>query len=141
MRVVLDTNVIVSALRSLHGASFRVLRLTGTRRFEFAISVPLVLEYEAALAQVPAEILDPMIASDVLDHLCQTGVRVQPRFAWRPSLSDPADEHVLELAVSGRCESIVTYNRSDFSAASAFGIAIWSPAELLRRIGDEPWAL
>jgi len=60
---------------------------------------------------------------------------VETHFLWRPQLRDPADELVLEAAVNGRAEALVTFNRRDFGAVPVgFGIDVLTPAEAIRRI-------
>ena len=137
--VVLDTNVLVAALRSRSGASFRVLSLVGTGRFEIAVSVPIVFEYESALLRraVTPHIRQRELAA-VVDYLCSVGRHVDATYLWRPALPDADDDHVLELAVAGGCNAIVTFNARDFVPAASYGIGVWSPADLLRRIGDIP---
>ena len=59
---------------------------------------------------------------------------VQTRFLWRPQLSDPADEMVLESAINGYADALITFNRRDFGEAPGrFGIALLSPRQALRR--------
>ncbi len=136
MRVVLDTNVLVAALRSDQGASFRLLSLVGvTDKFQICLSVPLVLEYEDVLGR------DGMIpgagdVEDIIDYLCSVASPHGVFFLWRPALRDPKDEMVLELAVAGGCDAIVTFNRRDFAGAERFGIQIVSPSEFLHQIGE-----
>jgi len=55
---------------------------------------------------------------------------------WRPYLRDPKDEMVLETAVAGGCDAIVTYNRRDFVGAEKFGIQVLSPKAFLQQIGE-----
>ena len=98
MRVVLDSNVLVAALRSRNGASFQLLRLLRASRFEVALSVPLAFEYEAVLVRHAKELeLPKHEAVGLLDYLCKVAHRQQIHFLWRPTLSDPGDEFVLEL--------------------------------------------
>jgi putative PIN family toxin of toxin-antitoxin system len=140
LRVVLDTNVLIAAARSRRGASFRVLSLVGTGRFETALSVPLVLEYEEALlARTAPHAWSRAQVDDVLDYLCSVGFAVQPSFLWRPALPDPDDDFILDLAVAAGCTAIVTFNARDFRGAGAFGVAVWTPHQLLQQIGDIPW--
>lgn len=134
-RIVLDTNVIVSALRSDQGASFRLLSLVGQERFEFSLSVPLVLEYEDACNR-QGGVLQPQDVGDIIDYLCQMGDRRQIFFLWRPCLKDPKDDLVLELAVEFGSDFIVTYNRKDFSGSEKFGVRILTPKEFLTLIGE-----
>lgn len=135
LRVVLDTNVVVSALRSRRGASAALLLEAGTGRFQHCLSVALLLEYESALkrphsgARIPREAIE-----DVLDYLAATGHLQEIFFLWRPLLPDPGDDHVLEVAVAGSCEAIITYNRRDFRGAERFGVRIMTPRELLQRL-------
>lgn len=134
-RVVLDTNVIVSALRSDQGASFRLLSLVGQGKFEFSLSVPLVFEYEDACNRQCGG-LQPQDIGDIIDYLCQMGDRRQIYFLWRPCLKDPKDDLVLELAVESGSDFIVTYNRKDFAGSEKFGVRILTPKEFLILIGE-----
>lgn len=133
--VVLDTNVVVSALRSQRGAAFRVLSAVGGEWFDIALSVPIVLEYEAALLAQRVPEISEMDVQTVLDHLCRMGHQQEVFFLWRPTLRDPNDDMVLELAVAAGCPAVVTYNVRDFAGADRFGVEIWTPAELLRKVG------
>ncbi len=139
VRIVVDTNVWVSALRSRRGASFRSLSLVGTERFAIALSTPLVLEYEDAAKRqldqlaVTAEEIDRL-----LDFLCAHGTHQSVFFLWRPVLPDPADDFVPELAVASGAEFIVTYNRRDFAGAERFGLRIVTAKELLQILGEIP---
>jgi putative PIN family toxin of toxin-antitoxin system len=137
MRVVLDTNVLEAAFRSKRGASFAVLSLVSSGRFEIAVSVPLVLEYEDVLLRRVGEAgRTEESVRDVLDYLCSTGKQQQIFFRWRPTLIDPSDDMVLELAVAAGCDAIVTHNRRHYRGVHKFGIRVLSPAEFLEAIGD-----
>jgi putative PIN family toxin of toxin-antitoxin system len=137
-RVVLDTNVLVAALRSDLGASFKLLSLVGvTDRFQICLSVPLVLEYEDVLSRkgvVPN--MSRADIKDLIDYLCSVARSHRIFFLWRPLLRDPEDEMVLEIAVSGSCDTIVTFNQRDFAGAERFGIQVLRPDEFLRQIGE-----
>lgn len=137
LTIVLDTNVLEAAFRSRRGASFAVISLIGTGRFEMAISVPMVLEYEEVLLRQAggAERTEARVR-DVLDYLCSVGKQQKIFFRWRPTLADPSDDMVLELAVAGGCDAIVTHNRRHFREVHRFGIRVLSPAEFLDEIGD-----
>lgn len=70
-----------------------------------------------------------------LDCLAALVVPVMPHFLWRPQLRDPNDEMILEAAVNGRADAIVTFNRRDFlPAARRFGIAVERPGDMIRRL-------
>ncbi|MBC7226362.1 MAG: putative toxin-antitoxin system toxin component, PIN family [Thermoflexales bacterium] len=136
-RIVLDTSVLVAALRSRRGASHRLLSLLGDERFEVSISVPLLLEYEAAAKRLLGIV--PLTEEDieaVLDYICAVARRWKLHYLWRPVLRDPKDEMVLELAVTANCEYIVTHNIRDFEGAEQFGIRVVTPKEFLREIGE-----
>lgn len=139
MVVVLDTNVLIAALRSRRGASFRLLSLVGTGRFDIALSVPLVLEYEGVASRLLAE-LDTRAedVDNILDYLCSVAILRPVFFLWRPTLADPKDDMVLELAVDANAPVIVTFNRRDFAGAERFGVRILTPREYLQEIGDLP---
>lgn len=136
-RVVLDTSVLVAALRSRRGASYRLLSLLGDERFETNISVPLLLEYEAAAKRLVGTI--PLTEEDIaaiLDYICAVSRRWKLHYLWRPVLRDPKDEMVLELAVTAGCEFIITHNVRDFEGAEQFGIRVVTPREFLVEIGE-----
>lgn len=134
--VVLDTSVLVAALRSRRGAAFRVLSRVGTGDFEIAVSVPLVLEYEdALLRQIADTPLSERDVHDVVDYLCSVAQQQDIFFLWRPLLRDPKDDLVVEVAVAAGCDAIITFNRRDFAGLEQFGIRVLTPAELLKEIG------
>ena len=135
-RIVLDTNVLVAGLRSSLGASHRVLSLVGTGRFTHVVSVALLFEYEAAVKRSESGIRLPRPAiDDILDYVCAAGERQPIYFLWRPTLPDPSDDLVLEVAVHGQCDRILTFNTRDFVMAARFGIQVETPAEFLRSLG------
>ncbi|MBM4297832.1 MAG: putative toxin-antitoxin system toxin component, PIN family, partial [Deltaproteobacteria bacterium] len=126
--VVLDTNVIVSGMRSRRGASFRVLSLVGSGYFEHYLSVALAFEYEDGIKRSGSAIrLPKRVVEDILDYLCASARQLEIHFLWRPTLPDPNDDMVLEVAVHGGCDAIVTYNVEDFRGAELFGIKIIRP--------------
>jgi putative PIN family toxin of toxin-antitoxin system len=136
-RVVLDTNVLVAGLRSRQGASFRILQLLGTGRFNIAISVPLVLEYEEVLMRhVGVNNLSEADVGAVVDYLCSIGARHRIFYLWRPTLPDPKDDLVLEIGVAANCDGIVTFNVKHFAGVERFGLWVERPREFLARIGE-----
>jgi len=135
---VLDSNVLVAALRSRRGASFELISQLRRGRFEIAISVPLAFEYEATLVRhAEALALSRSEATALVDFACSIAHKQEIHFLWRPSLTDPGDEFVLELAVNSRAAGIVTFNGRDFAGAERFGIRIVTPAEFLEWLEEE----
>lgn len=135
-QVVIDTNILVSGLRSRRGSAFHLLRLVGTGQFDIHLSVPLVLEYQEVLLRQSSYLhfgLDEV--DDLINYYCAVGIHHEIFFLWRPFLRDAKDDMVLELAVKARCQSIITYNRDDFVGVEQFGISVLVPAEFLRLIG------
>lgn len=135
-RIVIDTNVLVSALRSRAGWSFDLISRVGAGQFQHVVTVPLVMEYEDVLhrpgmVRVPGSAVD-----DLLDYLCSTALRQRVHFLWRPKLADIKDDMVLEAAVNGQCHSIVTWNVRDFAAAAGLGIQVVSPDVFLRHLKE-----
>ena len=135
--VVIDTNVIVAALRSKRGASNKLLSLVGTSKFEIHDSVALILEYEDVLQRQRVELgLSQDEVSTFIDSLCSMAHHHKIYFLWRPFLTDVNDELVLELAVSANCEYILTHNVSDFRGSEKFGIRAITPKEFLQVIRE-----
>ncbi len=135
--IVIDTNVVIAALRSKKGASFRLLSLIGTKKFEIHDSVALVLEYEDVIQRYRTEIgLSQDEVAIFIDSMCSMARHHKIYFLWRPSLPDANDELILELAVSAKCEYIVTHNIKDFKGTDKFGIKVVTPREFLQIIGE-----
>jgi len=135
-QVVIDTNVLVAAMRSRHGASARLLSLLGTGLFDIHVSVALVLEYEEVLMRQQQELgLSSTDVIDVVDALCHLAEHQVVYYRWRPSLQDPDDEMVLDLAVAAGCDVIVTFNQRDYAGAERFGLLVMRPKALLTAIG------
>ena len=137
MRLVLDTNVIVAAFRSRYGASNLLLRAVDQGVLTPLCSTALFLEYEAVLSgeeirNVTGHSLEDVAA--VMSALAAVAEGVDISFRTRPMLSDAADEMVLEAALNGQAEAIVTHNVKDFRPALALGVAIATPGEIVRRL-------
>lgn len=133
MRVVLDTCILFSALRSSAGASFRIVNSLPSKKFRIAVSTPLFFEYEEVLHrpdQFPH--LTKQDIDDFLDFIASVCEYRKIDFLWRPYLPDPDDDLVLEVAVAGQVDAIVTYNRRDFDGSDRFGIRILSPFEFIK---------
>ena len=137
--VVLDTNVFVAAARSRNGASFALLAALRLNRFRLLVSVPLFLEYEAVLKrpeQLAAGQRNPAMVDAFLDALAMRAVPVHMFYLWRPQLRDAADEMVLETALNGRADALVTFNVNDFDAAAKFALPVHTPAAFLQLLNQ-----
>ena len=140
MRLVLDTNIIVAGLRSPTGASAALLDRALSRTFTLMLTVTLALEYEAVCsdpAQRAISGLSEVEVGTIISALCAVAEPVSPWFLWRPQLRDPADEMVLEAAINGNADALVTFNQRDFGdAPKHFGIALLSPQQALWRTAE-----
>ena len=137
LQAVVDTNVVVSALRSTKGASYRLLNLVGDPRWQMHVSVALLLQYEAVARREVVPLHATLEEADkFIDYLCAASEHQAIYFAWRPQLADPNDEFILELAVAAGAGFIVTFNLSDFRGAERFGINVVEPRRFLRIIGE-----
>lgn len=137
-KVVLDTSVVVAALRTRSGAGNAVLRLVASRRLVLLATPPLFLEYEDVLKRPEQQLAHGLAPAAIEEFLAELAALVEPvdvHFLWRPQVRDPNDEMVLEAAINGRADALVTYNVADFSSAGdRFAIPILRPAELLRKV-------
>lgn len=136
VRIVIDTNVLVAALRSRRGWSFTLLSSVGTGLFDHVIAVPLVMEYESVLLREGMVPLPTEAVREVIDYLCATGIHQDIHFLWRPKLRDAQDDMVLETAVNGGCSVIVTHNVRDFAPAPSLGVQPQTPAEFLQPLKE-----
>lgn len=135
--VVIDTCVLISALRSRNGASFKLLSLIDSTKYEFYLSVPLVLEYEAVAKRMSRTFgLTHSDIDEIINYICAIGKHRKVHYLWRPNLKDPSDDFVLELAVASECDYIVTHNIRDFSSADEFNLAVITPQKMLQIIGE-----
>lgn len=134
----MDTSVIVAALRSAGGASNALLVLIAQQAIRPLATTALFLEYEAVLLRAEQRLATGMSEADVggfLAALASAAEAVEVHFQWRPQLRDPADEMVLEAAINGRADALVTHNVVDFSSAAArFGLRVVTPGEILKEL-------
>ncbi len=137
MRLVLDTNVIIAAFRSRSGAGNLLLRFVDQGMVVPLCSTALFLEYEAVLSReeirkVTGHRLEDV--ASVMSAFAAVSEGVDVSFRTRPVLSDAADEMVLEAALNGQADAIVTYNVKDFRPALKLGITVATPGDIVRRL-------
>ena len=132
-QVILDTNVLYAALYSNRGASFKLVSMIEKGLFDFHLSVPLVLEYEDVLLRSAQDF--GLTKNDIhtfINYLCEKATLHEVYYLWRPTLRDPKDEMVLEVAVKAQCDYIVSYNKSDFKGVDRFGVQVVDAADFLK---------
>ncbi len=138
LRVVLDTSVLVAGLRSKQGASNALLVLVAEQEVKPLVTTPLFLEYEEVLLRAEHRLVTGMSEADVasfLAALASASEGVEVHFQWRLQLSDPADEIVLEAAINGHADALVTHNIADFAeAARRFGLRVVAPGNILKEL-------
>ena len=131
----------VSAIRSDRGASNRLLVLSLERRFTTLASTPLFFEYEAVMTRDEHLRAAGRTAAEVariLDALAAVAEQVRLAFHWRPFLRDADDDMVLETAINGRADAIVTLNARDFAGTTEkFGIDVLAPRQALAKVEME----
>ncbi|HYD89416.1 MAG TPA: PIN domain-containing protein [Vitreimonas sp.] len=137
MRILLDTDVVVRAFRSPESASAALIKAARTGRVTLIASLATALEYEAVLGR--AEIVagtafapeEGARFARAVASLCEPVIIHR---TWRPRLRDPNDEHMLEAALNGRAEAIVTFNRRDLAPAAEFGLRLVLPRDILAEL-------
>lgn len=138
LRVVLDTSVVVAGLRTRLGAGNAVLRLVAQRQVMPLATPPLFLEYEDVLKRPEHRLVHGLVPEAIDEFLAELAALIEPvevHFQWRPQSRDPNDEMVLEAAINGRADALVTYNVADFAGpAERFRVSVLRPAELLRKV-------
>ena len=138
LRAVLDTSVVVSALRSRRGASNRLIELVARGRLRPLVTTALFLEYEDVLRRPEHRLATGMSDEDVeafLAAFASAAEGVDVNFRWRPQLRDVKDELVLEAAVNGQADALVTHNVRDFrDAARLFDLRVLLPREMLKEL-------
>lgn len=136
--MVFDTSVLVAAIRSDKGASRQLLLGAMAAKFTVLASVPLMIEYEAVMTRPEHLVAAGVSAAEIgvlLDAVAAIAEPVKLAFLWRPALRDPDDDMVLEAAVNGNADMIVTFNLRDFArVATRFGIAILQPSDAMRAL-------
>lgn len=135
MRCVLEPDVVVAAMRSPKGASAALLLAALDGRIELAANVALVLEYEAVCSRLEHLSAAGLTTPEVQRFVDGVAALIHPvtsHFVWRPQLQDPGDEMVLEAAVNGMADTIVTFNQRDYGTVPRrFGVKMLLPRDVL----------
>ena len=136
-RVVIDTSVLVSAILSPDGAAREVLRRCLTGKAQPLIGNALFLEYEDVLSREDLFAATPIGREDramLLDAVLSVCQWINITFLWRPNLPDESDNHLIELAVAGNAELIITSNVRDVAAGELEfdGLRIVTPGAWLK---------
>lgn len=134
INVVIDSNVLVSALRSKNGVSHQLLLLIDAGLYKPNVSVPLLFEYEDVLKRSGLiKGLTNQEIDDVLDYFLSKSSLREIYFLWRPFLKDIKDDLVLEVAVESNSKYIITFNKKDFIGIHQFDIKAVTPYEFLEK--------
>lgn len=139
MRLVLDTNVFAAAFRSRRGASNALLRMVDSGRVTPLCSTALFLEYEAVLSRPEMRRATGHRPDDIGTILRAFAALCEPvdiSFRFRPMLRDADDEMVLEAALNGHADAIVTHNVRDFELPPVLGIEVAVPGAIVRRLAS-----
>lgn len=135
--MILDTDVIIAALRSTKGASAEIIRRVLSGEIRIELTVAMALEYEAVAMRAEHLIAGELTAKEALnliDSLAAMAKPVEIHFRWRPQLRDVDDEMVLEAAINANDRTIVTFNARDFAGAERFDVKVLSPREILEKL-------
>jgi putative PIN family toxin of toxin-antitoxin system len=137
--VVIDTNIIVAAVRSSQGASARILELVDSGLFQINISVALALEYESVLKRDEFhDIITQDEATELVGFLCASSRRCNNLVRWRPLALDARDEMVAELAINSSSDYLITHNLRHFPTLDAFGVRVVTPGRFLGILRGRP---
>lgn len=134
--VVIDTNVFVAGLRSGGGASREIIRLALTGKIKPIFGNALWLEYEDLLGRdVWTDATSDDERRQVLSALIKMGRWVTVYYGWRPNLPDEADNHLVELAIAGGADAIITYNIRDIGRGELINpIKVQTPGDYLEAL-------
>ena len=133
IRVVIDTNVLLSSLKSDMGAAYALISKLPSDKFELALSVPLYAECQDVLTR-KEHLTGGSTVKEILGfvrYLCKIAHNQDVFFLWRPWLNDPSDDMILELAVASKSKYIITYNLKDFKNIESFGVEAIRPIRFI----------
>lgn len=129
--------MLVAAVRSRRGASFALVSSIPAPEFVPCLSVGLYAEWQEVLTR-PENLPpggSPEDALAFIRYLAGESHLQEIHFLWRPFLTDPDDDMVLELAFAANCPYIITHNVADFRGSEQLGVTALPPREFLKQIG------
>jgi len=129
MKIVLDTNVLVSGLLTPFGSSGEIVRMVSAGILVLQYDSRILLEYQEVLYR-PKFQFDKEHINTLLAYVKQNG-QVIPASPLKKRLPDPDDEPFLEIAIAGRAACLITGNKSHFPRQSRQGMKILSPSEFI----------
>ena len=135
MRIVLDTNVLVSGLLNPYHAPGEIVRMVSSAALTLCVDARIITEYRKVLKR-PRFQIDPDHLQAVLDQIEASG-RVVAGAPLPETLPDKDDEPFLEVAVAGQAAYLVTGNLRHFPENSRQGISVVSPAEFVSLLRNQ----
>lgn len=139
MKIVLDTSVLIAAVRSRQGASFALVSSVPNSQFQICLSVAVYTEWQAVLSR--PEHRPPGVSAELAlgftRYLASTAHLQDIYYLWRPFLRDADDDMVLECAVAAGCQYIVTHNVRDFRRTESLGVTAVTPAQFLQILKEK----
>ncbi|MDJ0846295.1 putative toxin-antitoxin system toxin component, PIN family [Crocosphaera sp.] len=133
----MDTNVVLSGLRSNKGASYKLLTILNDPRFEINISTALIFEYEQTLKQNYKDLgLTLEDIEDIVNGICTIANHRKIFYLWRPMANDPDDDFLIDLAIESQANFIISYNKKDLKTIEKFDILVLTPKQFLQLIGE-----
>lgn len=133
MRIVLDTNVLVSGLHNPSGNPGRIIDLVMAGRIQLLYDDRILGEYLEVLARPELDI-DPTLAQAVVGYIRLAGERITGMPLPADSLPDPDDLPFAEVAVSGEADALVTGNIKHFANWKGRETTVLSPTQFLERL-------
>jgi putative PIN family toxin of toxin-antitoxin system len=139
MRYLLDTCVLVSALRSSAGASHKILKAALEGTLPILMHYKMLAEYRSVLFRPEQRAMFSQTEQEIerlLAYLVAIATESNVRYLWRPNLSDPGDDFVLEIAISGQPATIVTHNTKDFRQGELYfpHVLICTPQTVIKEV-------
>lgn len=135
MRAVMDTNVLVAALRSNQGASFEIFRRLRLEEWTAVVSNHLLFEYEEILKrQAPDLGLSLEDVDELLNAISARADECLLSHGWQPVLIDPDDEPLVQLAIESDAFRIVSHNIRHLRPVVQLGVELLRPHEFLDKL-------